>query len=161
MDKPSRCFPPNTPVGFHIRGPCKAGWAPRKAQGLAAYGQASLCLAAHGCTWWLHEIGAALCRGADLCFCSCSHIFRQWAEIMFNFYSPVNWRASGGRTPKSWGHSREKHSLKAPEPPQPSSYLAEQGITPQHLQLITFIPVDFVCTEVLRSDTLMFREGND
>lgn len=71
---------------------------------------------------------------------------------MFN--SPANCRSTKRRNPKCWGHSRERHSLKVPEPLLASSYLAGRGIPPEYLQPITSIPVDFACMEVLRSDTL-------
>lgn len=61
---------------------------------------------------------------------------------------------------QSLGANKRKAQPQTPEPPQACSYLAKLGITPEHLQPSTFIPIDFACTEALRSDTLMIKAGN-
>lgn len=149
-DMPSRWSPLNGPAGFHTRGPRKAARAPCRARGLAGHGQASLSSAAPD-GFRKSELPLVTERICALAL-ALTFLGNEWRQRSTSTAPPTVGLAGEG-LPNPGGT--------APKPPQASSYLAEPGITPEHLQPITFIPVDFACTEVLRSDTLMLREGND
>lgn len=88
----------------------------------------------HGSTWTLRNKNCPL-AWLDLCFGSCSHISGNSGDKNSTL-TALPTAGLAGEGLQSLGALKRKAQSQTPEPRQPCSYLAKQGITPEHLSQV-------------------------